>query len=420
MEVAKEQSIFKNNTYMRMFTAYFISIFGDWFDMIAIIVLISYTWNTDPMLIGLIPVAFALPGILFGSVAGVLADRWRKLNIMIFADLTSAILTTCLFFASNIYWVLPILMLRSTVGLLNSPAQQALTRNVVDEKLLLKATSMNQLVNQLAKVIGPLLGAALLTIVSPLLCILINAISSFLSAMILLTLRNIKENQQIKMETSKRPTFRESWLEGWGFTFKNKLIFNSLIFGFIGLLVIQMIDIQFPVLFRKILPGNPSVIGWLVATTGLGAILSMTIINKLKTFKYGWVLGGGCFLMGVGFCSLGFLPVGVSIVWPSILGLIIGFGNGMWMVSYNYILQTESTKEMVGRVFGINNSLSSVAVIIAPISGGALIKLFGPSEIYQLIGIGIAIVGLGGILFQKWLWSTKKPNQQPFAVVSEA
>lgn len=394
-----------------MFTAYSISIFGDWFDMIAIIVLITYTWNSDPILIGLVPVAFALPGILFGAFAGVLADRWRKLNIMVVADLISSVLTVGLIFASNIYWVLPILMLRSTVGLLNSPAQQALTRHVVDEKQLLKATTLNQLVNQSAKVIGPLLGAAILALISPKLCILINAISSLCSALILLTLRNIKENQQIEVEAKdKRPSIQESWKEGWMFTFKNKVIFHSIIFGFVCLMGIQMIDIQFPVILKKIVPGDPSVVGWLVASSGLGAIVSMSILNRLKSFKYGWVLGGGCFIMGLGFGTLGFLPVGASLLWLIVLGLIVGVGNGMWMVSYNYILQTESSKEMVGRVFGINNSLGSTAVIVAPISGGALINMLGPSEVYQIIGIVVTAVGLAGVVFQKYIWRAKKQN----------
>ena len=60
------KSVWTNRIYAKMFTAYAISSFGEWFDAFAIQVLVAYRWQADPIMIALIPVMMALPGILLG------------------------------------------------------------------------------------------------------------------------------------------------------------------------------------------------------------------------------------------------------------------------------------------------------------------------------------------------------------------
>ncbi|WMT40152.1 MFS transporter [Paenibacillus sp. D2_2] len=151
-------SVWRNRIFTKMYMAYAISSFGDWFDAFAIEILVAFRWRADPMMIALIPVMIALPGILFGSFAGVIADRWKKVKLMMLADLAETLLTISLLFAPGMYWLLPLLALRATMGVFRVPAHQALTHQVVREDQLLKATSYNGLVNQFSKIVGPLLG----------------------------------------------------------------------------------------------------------------------------------------------------------------------------------------------------------------------------------------------------------------------
>jgi MFS family permease len=123
--------LWKNKPFQRLFLSYSFSTMGDWFDMMAITVLISYVWNSDPMILALVPLTFAVPGLLFGQVAGVLADRWPKVRLLIVMDLVSAGMTVALMFAPNVYVLLGLLTLRSCAGTFHFPAQQALTRLIV-------------------------------------------------------------------------------------------------------------------------------------------------------------------------------------------------------------------------------------------------------------------------------------------------
>lgn len=397
-------SIWQNKTFRKMFTAYSISSFGDWFDIIAISVLLAYTWQTEPIWIAMVPVMYALPGILLGSFAGVLADRTKKVKVMIIADLLVSLLTIGLMFAPNIYWVLPVLALRAALGVFNVPAQQALTRNVVAEEHLLKATSYNGLVNQASKIAGPLLGSAALAVVSPQMCLLINALTRLISVLLLLTIRNLAEDQPLQDQGEGKPSFREQWQEGWAFLYQNKLILNTFAFTLFGILAILLIDFQFAVLFRDLIPDNPAVIGWAMSASGVGAVVGMTWMNRLQNIRYGLSLTGAYVLMGLGFAFQGLYESGMSIGWVLLYAMLVGLGNGIFMVAFQFILQKETPKDMVGRIFGIQNTVISTVVIAAPLLGGTLVQLFGASVIYLGVGIGVTVIGLIGFLFRRLLW----------------
>lgn len=174
-----------------MFAAHTAASFGDWFDAIAIQVLVAYRWEADPMLIALIPVVMALPGLLLGSIAGTLADRVHKARLMIGCDVVVALLTLAILAVPGPAWLLPLLGLRAAAGVFQMPSQQGLTRTVVASGDLFRATSLNGLVNQASKVAGPLLGAMTLVVMSPQACIILNALLRLCSGLVLWPLRLI-------------------------------------------------------------------------------------------------------------------------------------------------------------------------------------------------------------------------------------
>ncbi|MEY8739397.1 MFS transporter [Bacillales bacterium AN1005] len=148
------KGLWRNLQFARMFIAYALATFGDWFDALAIQVMVAYRWGADPLIIALIPVCMAVPGILLGSVAGTLADRFHKVRIMLLCDVITVVLTIAILFAPNAIWLLPLLTLRAMMGVFHIPAQQALTRQVVSEEHLFQASSLNGFVAQCSKVAG--------------------------------------------------------------------------------------------------------------------------------------------------------------------------------------------------------------------------------------------------------------------------
>ncbi|WP_255433465.1 hypothetical protein [Brevibacillus sp. LEMMJ03] len=64
--------LWNNRVFIRMFAAYSLSTLGDWFDFIAVTMLLGYVCQADPMLMALLPLVYAGPGLVLGQVAGFL------------------------------------------------------------------------------------------------------------------------------------------------------------------------------------------------------------------------------------------------------------------------------------------------------------------------------------------------------------
>lgn len=416
-----QASVWHNRIFTKMYSAYAISSFGDWFDAFAIEILVAFRWRADPLMIALIPVMIALPGILFGSFAGVIADRWKKVNLMMLADAAETLLTISLLFAPGMYWLLPLLALRATMGVFRVPAHQALTRQVVREDQLLKATSYNGLVNQFSKIVGPLLGAVALTVISPQLCILVNAVTRLISCLLLFTLRHIDHNDQAgKLEEVEetgsdegdKQGFISLWKQGWAALVKSRALYSSFIVNMLVMLIILMVDFQFPTLYREIAPHNESLLGWMLAATGVGAFITILLLNRLGKVSYGFGIGGGAAMIGGALGSMGLLTADSHEIWSILLGFVIGIGNGLCIVTYNYLLQKETPEGMTGRIFGIQNMSTSTLMIGAPLIGGLLIRSIGVSSVFFWLGLVVLIIGIISLAMQRVLWPVELQSVQ--------
>ncbi|MGG1939320.1 MFS transporter [Paenibacillus polymyxa] len=441
-ELQSTPSIWRNGHFRRMFAAHTAASFGDWFDAIAIQVLVAYRWEADPMLIALIPVVMALPGLLLGSIAGTLADRVHKARLMIGCDVAVALLTLTILAVPGPVWLLPLLGLRAAAGVFQLPSQQGLTRTVVASGDLFRATSLNGLVNQASKVAGPLLGAMTLTVLSPQACIILNALLRLCSGLLLWPLRGIgpalattdqqavagadeqlgkstsvtahgADDDKMQGEPAHASRFFSQWREGWAFLWRSRMLLHTLIFGLFGLIAILMIDYQFPTLLRVLAPGNESLLGWLVSAIGAGAVGCMLVLNRLNRISAGWGLGGGYVLIGGAIAALGWAQPGTGLPVLLTIGAMLGVGNGLYIITQNYILQAKTPADMVGRVFGIQSTVIGAIMVISPLTGGVLIRIAGAGTAFVWIGMSVGILGLAGLLLQSVIWRESLADPAP-------
>ncbi|WP_240253062.1 MFS transporter [Ferdinandcohnia quinoae] len=415
--IINQSSIWKNGIFMRMFASYSVSMMGHYFDMIAIMIIFGYVWQADPILIALIPVAIALPQAILGQFSGVFADRVNKVKLMMVADVLTSLLTLLLFLASNPWWALLIISLRSIVNVVHFPAQQGLIKLVVPENQLVKAASLNGIVMQLSKIIAPFIGGILASATSPQICILINAIAFFLSSLILLTIlvqKKIELSQTVQVQREgdvHQPTFWQSWREGWVIIVEHRILWVSFLISFVGLLFIQMIDVQYTTWFREIAPNRQEILGWLFAASGLGAVMMMLFLNRYEHLRgYGWLLGGSLVCIGIGFGGVGLLQIGFQLWLPIVYGIVVGIGVALYSIGFQYIIQKHTSKETIGRISGISNSIASFCVVLAPLIGGFLVQNWGAGTIFISIGIICTLIGSLAILFQKRLWKEKEAD----------
>jgi len=403
-----------NRTFAKMFAAYGLSAFGDYFDFMAISILLGFVWKVDAMTMALLPLSFAVPGILFSQLAGILADRWNKRNLMMTTDLVRAALTLLLILAPNTWTLLALIALRSSARVFHYPAQQVMTRTVVGSDQLLQATSLNGAVFQLSKVLGPLLGASVAAAFSPSACMAVNAACYILSALLLLSVPARQGNVAEPANEQKADSLRAAWREGWLIALRTRSLLTSILFCLIGLAGIQLIDAQIATLLREAVPDRPEMIGWLVTAIGAGGLAGVASLRRFKQLSaYGWPLGGGVALIGFMFAAVSFYQPSTPLWFILFSSFVGGIGTGFTSAGMNYIVQKETPVEAIGRVSGILESLSSVIFVAAPLAGGVMIGLYGVSMTFLAVGVAVGGVGLTGVVFQRWLWRLPVPRVQP-------
>lgn len=406
----------KNKAFRTLLTAYGLSTLGDWFDFIAVAIFLGYVWEADPMTMALLPIAYAAPGIVLGQFAGVLADRVHKVRMIMTANMVQASLTLLLLAMPDPLSFLLVIALRSCASVFNDPAHQTLTRQIVSPEHLLRAASLNGGIYQTAKLIGPLIGGTIAAILTPAICLMINAASYVVSTLLMLTIRNVERRLPKSASDSgeKAVSLRVAWQEGWAVFLQNRVLLVSAIFSLLAMMAIQLADAQLPVIFREKVPNRPEIVGYSVSVIGLGALLTITWLHRLGQIRsYGWVLGGGVLLIGICFSWIGLFQPGSAVYWLLLASLLAGIGTGLTSVGLNYLIQKETPIHALGRVRGIVDSLSSVTFIVAPLMGGGLMTWLGPAKSFLWIGLLVAAVGGIAIVLQRWIWGNRAADSSP-------
>lgn len=172
-----------------LWTAGLVSQIGNWV-LIAALPFYVYERTGSTLASGMIWIAYTLPGLLLGSVAGVFVDRWDRKRTMVVVNLLQAALMLVLLLMGSAEWlwlVYLVALLESALGQFFAPAENSLLPSLVGEERLLQANALNSLNNNLARVVGPSLGGALFGFFGLQAVVLVDS-ASFLVAGVLISL----------------------------------------------------------------------------------------------------------------------------------------------------------------------------------------------------------------------------------------
>ncbi|MEO8684677.1 MAG: MFS transporter [Devosia sp.] len=158
-----------------------ISFVGDWLDQIALNWLVISTTN-DPVMLGLVNLGRGLPIVLFALFGGVIADRVNRRTMLICTQclaMTVAIGLACTvaFFDASIWLIMALATCRGLIVAFNLPARHSLVYQLVPREAMASAVSINSITINMAKIIGPLASAALISSLGITACFIANALS---------------------------------------------------------------------------------------------------------------------------------------------------------------------------------------------------------------------------------------------------
>ncbi|MFN4083243.1 MAG: MFS transporter [Bacteroidia bacterium] len=355
-----------------------------------------YKLTQDPLSLGLIGLAEAIPAISIALYAGHIADIYNKKKILIFALTALAICSVCLLLTVSIQnltnkqvvWLMYLFILLSGFARgFYSPTAFSIIPQLIERSLLTNASTLNSTSWQFAAVIGPALGGvfyAWLGIKASFIIIL------FFLLLALFCISKIKLLFEPKTLNHEGIIFRLK--EGIAFVFNNKIMLSAISLDLFAVLFGGAVALL-PIFANEILKVGAEGLGMLRAAPSFGAVITMLFLSAGRNIKK----PGKVLIKVVG--AFGLCMIGFALSTNFYLSLLFLFLSGAFdsvsVVIRGNILQLITPDEMRGRVSAVNTMFIGSSNEIGAFESGLAAKLLGtvPSVVFggfvTLLVVGI-------------------------------
>ncbi|MCC5638945.1 MFS transporter [Nostoc sp. CHAB 5844] len=359
--------------------------------------------------------AFTIPAVLFGSVAGVFVDRWSKKAVLVATNVWRGLLVLAI---PLLLWlthdwqpigvlpvgfaiILGVTFLVSTLTQFFAPAEQAAIPLVVEEQHLLSANSLYTTTMMASVIIGFAIGEPILAIADNIWAqfggsnglgkeILVGG--SYAIAGIILML--LATHEKPHAPDTEFPHVFSDLRDGFAYLKANHQVRNALVRLIILFSVFAALTVL-AVRMAEIIPNlKASQFGFLLAAGGVGIAVGATILGQFgQRFSYSQLGLYGCLGMAG---SLIALALFTTQLWLVLLFVgILGIFGALVGIPMQTAIQTETPPEMRGKVFGLQNNVINIALTLPLALAGVAETFVGLKAVF--LGLA-AIVFFGGIL----------------------
>jgi MFS family permease len=284
--------------------------------------------------------------------------------------------------------VLVLALMRGTVLVIDAPARQALTFEMVGRDELPNAIALNSSLFNAARVVGPAVGGLLVALAGVGVCFAFNAVSFAAVLVGLLLMRT--EEMFPRGHNEERPTL----LRGTGEAFRYVAGSPTVLLALLIVTVVSTLSFNFnvllPVLARTTLGGGPAVFGTITACFGLGALTGALTSASLGRASWKVLLLGTA---GFGLSQLLLAPV-AALPLASFLLFASGMSFTLWTSNANALLQLGAPDRLRGRVIGLYFFAFNGAGPLGGILAGWLAASGGTEAAFAVSGVAsIAMTG---------------------------
>jgi MFS family permease len=333
------------------FVGQLISLIGTWMQMVAQAWLVLKLTNSSLML-GVVSFAGFTPIVLVALFAGVVVDHVDRRRLIIGAQILlmlSAFALGILTWSGGVtvYYVIALAALNGFVSSFDMPGRQAFVVEMVGREDLPNAISMNSMIFNGARMIGPAIAGLSIAVIGVAGCFMLNAVSY---------LAVIWSLYEMELPRRERREFGATMLLqvrlGLSYVWQHRPTLWLLVLVAINMGIGMQYSVLIPLFARDLLHVGAHGYGFLMAAQGLGAVISAIVMNSRSTapkvLRQNLVFGIFCMAIA----TAGF---GLSrLMWVSLLAqMFIGVGLMNHMVTTNTMLQLFVSDELRGRVMSI-------------------------------------------------------------------
>lgn len=390
--VPRELPLARNRDFKVLLSSQTVSALGDAVSFTALpLLVLALTGSGFAM--GVVGAVQTLPDLVFGMLAGAIADRSDRKRMMFLADGGRAILTAMIPLSVEIGGptMAVILIVAAPMSILRSFFLAGYTASIpalVGRSQIGRANSIFEALYSLGFIVGPAIAGILAAVIGPGPTLAIDAASFAFSALFLAALRT-----DLRAPVDRpRPPILAAIREGIAYILASPVLRSIIpVWTIIAILVAPLVT-AVTVLVTRDLGLPSSTLGALLATYGVGTVIgsvaSARIINHVRP---GIMLLAGNAVLGIALIVVAletFLPL------LFVAALVAGAAASMALVTYITLRTAYSPDEYLGRIGSTARTISIGLQPIGLLLGGALVDRIGGSTTLALMGAAIALVSL--------------------------
>lgn len=363
-----------------------------------------------------ITIAFTIPAVLFGSLAGIYVDRWQKQTVLVVTNVVRGLLVLALPLVLALTAggpevmgipigfgaLLAMTFCVSTLTQYFAPAEQATIPLIVQPQHLLSANSLYTTTMMASTIVGFAVGEPLLAIANQLVAgwgwgadlgqeLAIGGSYAIAGGLLLW----MKTGESPTDHTIERPHVLQDLRDGLRYLLERPLIRNALIqltilFSIFAALAVLAVRIA------EVIPGmKASQFGLLLAAGSAGLGLGALLLGQFGSqwpYQRSALLGS----VGMGAALVGLASATASLnLWAAVTAIVsLGAAAAFVGIPMQTTIQRETPEEMRGKVFGLQNNAVNVALSLPLALSSVAESYWGLPTVLLLLAV-LAIAGGG-------------------------
>lgn len=415
--------VLKNRGFLTLWSGQVFSQLADKVYLVLMIALIAARFQAENQTISgwvsSLMVAFTIPAVLFGSIAGVYVDHWRKRAVLVSTNLLRGglVLSLPILLWATQGWtgfaglpvgfliVLGVTFLVSTLTQFFAPAEQAVIPLIVDRRHLLSANSLYTMTMMASVIVGFALGEPLLaladTIATPIAQqfhfpseigreVLVGG-SYAIAGLLLMMLRT---NEKTVDSDETLPDVWVNIRDGLRYLKEKShvraamihLVILFSIFAALAVLAVRLAEVMPEI--------KASQFGFLLAAGGVGMAIGAVLVGQFgQRFTHAQLSLFGSVGMAISLAMISFVAHHLLPTLPLLVAL--GACAATAGVPMQTAIQEETPEDMRGKVFGLQNNAINIALSLPLALAGVAETLFGLQAVFLALA---ALALLGGTL----------------------
>ena len=416
--------VLRQRNFGLLWAAGLISLIGDWVLVVGLPIEVYARTGSTLATMGM-TLAFLIPAITLGSVAGVLVDRWDRRRLMIIVNLLLAVTLLPLLAvdALGIWVAYAVLLAASCLAQLFEPAEAALLPNLLeggDERDLVTANALNGLNNNLARIIGPVIGGVAVAAGGLTAVALVDAVTFVVAAILLLAIRTTRGRAQPPPDTpgaeaapieqeaaSAWGRLRREWREGLALVWRHPILRALLVFMVITRVGEGLVGTLFVPWATDVLGTDAAGYGWILSAQAIGGLGGALVVGRLGSrVRPLPLLTVAAITFGAIDLVLFTYPAFYPVLAPALIGMVIvGVPGAAMGAAFATLQQTQAADTHRGRVVGAMLAVGAIGSLVGAIGAGFLGEVVPIVPLLIVQGSGYIIAGVA----VAWLTRGRSP-----------